>query len=207
MVGIMVALIVVIVYYYYYFIVAVKQVHRLEQTARISIFSCYGEIMVGASTVRAYQKEQFMKEKQADAIERYLMTEKIMAGVNSYSMFIISLIISTVTTGLFIKLLLLDDEEKIDFFLIYNLFAFERTLENLQTVLSDFLNSLKYLEYCEELMTIPQEEGYDLVPAGQSFQFKEKVESNWVTAGKINFHDFSVRYRSELDKVLRGVTM
>jgi ABC-type multidrug transport system fused ATPase/permease subunit len=135
------------------------------------------------------------------------MTEKIMAGVNSYSMFVISLIISTVTTALFIKLFLLDDEQTIDFFLIYNLFAFERTLENLQTVLSDFLNSLKYLEYCEELMSIPQEEGYDLVPAGQSFQFKEKVESNWIAAGKINFHDFSVRYRSELDKVLKGVTM
>lgn len=68
MIGIMVALIVVIVYYYYYFIVAVKQVHRLEQTARISLFSCYGEIMVGASTVRAYQKEEFMKEKQVNAI-------------------------------------------------------------------------------------------------------------------------------------------
>jgi hypothetical protein len=119
-----------------------------------------------------------------------------MAGLNSYSMFIISLIISVVTTALFVKLLLLDDEQKIDFFLIYNLFAFERTLENLQTVLSDFLNSLKYLEYCEELMTIPQEEGYDLVPTGQTFQFKEKVESNWIGAGKINFVDFSVRYRS-----------
>ncbi len=56
MIGIMVLLIIVIVYYYYYFIVAVKQVHRLEQTARIGIFSCYGEIMVGSSTVRAYQK-------------------------------------------------------------------------------------------------------------------------------------------------------
>ncbi len=50
-----------------------------------------------------------MKEKQGDSIERYLMTEKIMAGLNSYSMFIISLITSTVTTALFIKLLLLDD--------------------------------------------------------------------------------------------------
>ena len=122
-------------------------------------------------------------------------------------MFIISLIISTVTTALFIKLLLLDDEVNIDFFLIYNLFAFERTLENLQTVLSDFLSSLKYLEYCEELMNIPQEEGYDLVAAGQSFQFKQKVESNWITAGKIDFLDFSVRYRSELDKVLKALTM
>jgi ABC-type multidrug transport system fused ATPase/permease subunit len=185
MIVVMVALIVVIVYCYYYFIVAVKQVHRLEQHSRIGIYSCFGEIMVGASTIRAYQKEEYMKEKQVSAIERYLMTEKIMAGINSYSMFVISLIISTVTTGLFIKLLIFDGEDKAEFFLIYNIFAFERTLENLQTVLSDFLNSLKYLQYCEELMTIPQEKGYDLLPAGQGFEFKEREDSRWITEGRI----------------------
>lgn len=73
------------------------------------------------------------------------MTEKIMAGIHAYSMFIISLIVSSVTTLLFIKLLIFDREDKVEFFLIYNIFALERTLENLQTVLSDFLNSLKYL--------------------------------------------------------------
>jgi hypothetical protein len=73
------------------------------------------------------------------------MTEKIMAGIHAYSMFVISLIVSSVTTLLFIKLLVFDREDKVEFFLIYNIFALERTLENLQTVLSDFLNSLKYL--------------------------------------------------------------
>jgi ABC-type multidrug transport system fused ATPase/permease subunit len=196
MIVVVVALIVVIVYYYYYFIVASKQVHRLEQNAQINIYSCFGEIMVGAATIRAYQKEQFMKEKQVSVIERYLMTEKVMAGIHSYSVFLISLIISAVTTLLFIKLFIFDKSDKVEFFLIYNLFAFERTLENLQLVLSDFLNSLKYLEYCEELMAIPQEEGYDLVPAGQGFEFKERVNSRWINEGRIDFCEFSVKYRA-----------
>lgn len=68
MIAVMVGLISVISYYYYFFIVAVKQVHRLEQHSRIGIYSSFGEIMVGANTIRAYQKEGFMKEKQIDVI-------------------------------------------------------------------------------------------------------------------------------------------
>jgi hypothetical protein len=64
--------------------------------------------MVGASTVRAYKREEFMKDKQIGHIERYLATSKIMAGINSYSTFIISLITTIVTTGLLVKILIGD---------------------------------------------------------------------------------------------------
>jgi hypothetical protein len=83
--------------------------------------------MVGASTVRAYKREEFMKDKQIGYIEKYLATSKIMVGINSYSTFIISLITTTVTTGLLVKILI-GDQENADFFLIYNILSFERSI-------------------------------------------------------------------------------
>jgi hypothetical protein len=47
-------------------------------------------------------------------------------------------------------------------------------------VLSDYLNSLKYLGYCEELMNIPREEGYALLTDGKEEEFKSTVDSKWV---------------------------
>lgn len=91
-----------------------------------------------------------------------------MAGVENYFTFIISVFTSIVTTALFVKIFVFRDDSKIDFFLIYNIYSFERTVENLHEILFDFLNNLKYLGYCEELMTIPQEEGYDFVDVNGS---------------------------------------
>lgn len=50
-----------------------------------------------------------------------------MAGINAYSAFIISLVTTIVTTALFVKILL-GDQGRADFFLIYNIFSFERTI-------------------------------------------------------------------------------
>jgi hypothetical protein len=69
-----------------------------------------------------------MKERQRVSINRYLATGKVMAGINCYSVFIISLITYIVTAILFVKILLMDDEEKADFFLIYNIFSIEKSI-------------------------------------------------------------------------------
>ena len=74
-------LIAIIAYYYFYFMIAIRQIHRLEQSAQIPIYSCYVEILTGAPTIRAYNKENFVKEKQASLIEKFLLTHKVLAGV------------------------------------------------------------------------------------------------------------------------------
>ncbi len=96
-----------------------------------------------------------MKEKQIGHIEKYLATSKVMAGINSYSTFMIAFVTAIVTTGLLVKILI-GDLENADFFLIYNIFSFDRAIENLHSILLDYFNSLKYLGDCEELMNIPK---------------------------------------------------
>ena len=56
MIIIIIVAIAVIIYYYYYFMVAIKQLHKLQQMSQIPIYSCYVEILYGASTIRAYNK-------------------------------------------------------------------------------------------------------------------------------------------------------
>ncbi|XP_031505872.1 uncharacterized protein LOC116268300 [Nymphaea colorata] len=115
-----------------------------------------------------------------------------MAGVNVFSAFVISLITNLVATGLFVKLLVLDRGSALEFFLIYNIFSFERILENLQVVIAEFINSLKYLKSTERLMNVPHERG-------------EVRETQWVEEGRIQFEGFSVKYSDELETVLSGI--
>lgn len=56
MIIVIVLAIIVIIYYYYYFMVAIKQLHKLQQSSQIPIYSCYVEILYGAATIRAYNK-------------------------------------------------------------------------------------------------------------------------------------------------------
>jgi ABC-type multidrug transport system fused ATPase/permease subunit len=123
MIAAVLGLMLIITYCYFYFIVAIRQLHRLEQESMIPVFSSQVETMVGASTIRAYKREDFMRGKQTAYIEKYLATAKVMAGINSYSTFVISLITTIVTTGLLVKILL-GDQENADFFLVYNIFSF-----------------------------------------------------------------------------------
>jgi ABC-type multidrug transport system fused ATPase/permease subunit len=148
-----------------------------------------------------------MKEKQKSIIERYLLTHKIMAGVEAFFTFVISIVTMIITTGLFIKILILKDGDKVDFFLIYNILSFERTVENVHGLLFEFLNNLKYLGYCEELMIVPPEEGYDFVLKDGSYVFKDRVPSEWIKEGKIEFEKYSVKYRPELETVLKDLTL
>lgn len=54
MIAAVLGLILIIIYCYYYFIVAIRQLHRLEQDSMIPVFSSQVETMVGTSTIRAY---------------------------------------------------------------------------------------------------------------------------------------------------------
>lgn len=76
-----------------------------------------------------------MKEKQRSIIERFLLTHKVMAGIEAFFTFVISMVMMVITTALFVKILILKDDSKVDFFLIYNIFSFERTVENLHSIL------------------------------------------------------------------------
>lgn len=57
-------------------------------------------------------------------------------------------------------------------------------------------------------MTIPQEEGYDFVDVNGNPEFKPRLQSQeWVTEGRVEFKDFSVKYRPELETVLSNLAL
>ncbi len=83
-------------------------------------------------------------------METYRRIARIRAGVDSYFTAVVSLLTVFMTTLLFVKMLLLrDNDSSIDFFLIYNMFSFEKMILNVHAGLSEFLSNLKYLGYCD----------------------------------------------------------
>ena len=57
-------------------------------------------------------------------------------------------------------------------------------------------------------MTIPQEEGYDFLDVDGNAEFKPRQQSEeWMSDGMVEFKDFSVKYRPELETVLCGLSL
>ena len=72
-----------------------------------------------------------MINKHKEHMETYRKVTSIRAGVDAYFTAVVSLLTVFMTTLLFIKMLLFTDKDKsIDFFLIYNMFSFEKMILN-----------------------------------------------------------------------------
>ncbi len=64
-------------------------------------------------------------------MKTYRKVSRIRAGVDAYFTAVVSILTVFMTTLLFIKMLFFRDKDKsIDFFLIYNMFSFEKMILN-----------------------------------------------------------------------------
>jgi succinate dehydrogenase hydrophobic anchor subunit len=91
-----------------------------------------------------------MKEKQRDYIEDYKKISNVKAGVEAYFIAAVSALTAITTILIFLKILIFHEKESfLDYFAIYNMFSFEKSLNLLHYNLSMFLNNLKYFGYCD----------------------------------------------------------
>nr|QNH67948.1 ATP-binding cassette transporter subfamily C member 1 X9 [Brachionus plicatilis] len=190
-----------IVYYFVqrFYVAAMRQLKRLNSVSKSPIFSHFGETLTGVSTIRAYSSERrFIKqmEKKIDdnlsffypdtISNRWLAVRLELIGtlVTFFSCLFVVLSRDTLSAG--------NAGLSISFSLNVSQFL------NLLVLMSaNFESNLTSIERIKEYCETPQEAAW--------IKEDSRPPLEWPAQGQINFDQFSVKYREELDFVLKDI--
>ncbi|RNA42720.1 multidrug resistance-associated 1 [Brachionus plicatilis] len=190
-----------IVYYFVqrFYVAAMRQLRRLNSVSKSPIFSHFGETLTGVSTIRAYSSERrFIKQMEnkidnnlsffyPDTISnRWLAVRLEFIGtlVTFFSCLFVVLSRDTLSAG--------NAGLSISFSLNVSQF-----LNWLVRMSADFESNITSVERIKEYCETPHEAAW--------IKENSRPPLEWPAQGHISFDHFSVKYREELDFVLKDI--
>ncbi|XP_077995245.1 ATP-binding cassette sub-family C member 9-like [Glandiceps talaboti] len=204
-VPIFIAIIVPVMIGYYFlqkfFITTSRELQRLDSITKSPIFAHFSESLGGLSTIRAYRDERRFRKKIVDTINTnnisfiYLQTANRWLGIRLD--FVGALIVLIAGIGCMVSAAL---------------GALEPSLIGLSLTyalqMSGYLNwFVRNTADCEMHMNaIERTDHYTHIPT-EKYQGVYTPPADWPDQGSIEVKDISVRYATELDPVLRNVTV
>lgn len=177
-----------------------QQIKRLESVSRSPVYSHFGETVTGSSIIRAYNaQERFIKnsEDKVDnnqvctfpniAASRWLTIRLQMIGnlVVFFSALVTVINKDTLNPGI------------VGLMITYAL-QITLSLNWIVSTCAEVENNIVSVERIKEYSETPQEAAWDCTNI---------VSNDWPQEGKVEFIDYKVRYREELDLVLKGINL
>lgn len=196
LVGFIIPLVFFLVYKVYsYFINASREVERLKSAAESPVISFLGESINGTSTIRAFAKETDFQQKNLDNMNKVLLSWQWLRGVNCWAylhQMMCCMIIMVTSTVCCIHF-----KEGVDPVLVGLLLMTVNMLSDVVNwffhICSSFERSMVSFDRCLKITEVAQEKEHR----------KDACPENWPLQGKIEFRDFSLRYRPDTDLVLK----
>lgn len=199
-----------------YFMKPNKELVRLEGITKSPVISCFTEILNGVATIRAYGAEDafFMKNcAKINENKKPTIAQKAAEVWFTMRLTFLSFIINVSALSVVFFTSLAHDPSKAALLLVVSL-GFDEITYFLLTNQSNFENELISLERCETFMKLKPEEGYvEYLKNREISKIKSKerralaFKSDWPDKGEIKFINYKVKYRPNLDLVLRGLTV
>uniref|UniRef100_A0A452VCZ7 ABC-type glutathione-S-conjugate transporter n=1 Tax=Ursus maritimus TaxID=29073 RepID=A0A452VCZ7_URSMA len=183
-----------------FYVATARQLKRLDSVTRSPIYSHFSETVSGLSVIRAFEhQERFLKHNEV--------------GIDTNQKCVFSWIVSN--RWLAIRLELIGN--LIVFFSSLMMVIYRDTLsgDTVGFVLSNALNvSLKTLNWLvrmtseieTNIVAVERINEYIKVENEAPWVTDERPPAGWPSKGEIHFNNYQVRYRPELDLVLRGIT-
>lgn len=192
-----------------------RELVRLEGITKSPVISCFSEILNGVATIRAYGVENSFFVRNCIKVnenKKPCIAKKAAEVWFTMRLTFLSFIInvSALSIVLFTNIA---DPSKSSLLLVVTL-AFDELAYFLLTNQSSFENELISLERCETFMKLAPERGYvDYLKNREVSKIKSKERRSmafkleWPEKGEIKFINYKVKYRPNLDLVLRGLTV
>uniref|UniRef100_A0A3B3VC08 ABC-type glutathione-S-conjugate transporter n=1 Tax=Poecilia latipinna TaxID=48699 RepID=A0A3B3VC08_9TELE len=185
-----------------FYIPTSRQLRRLESVARSPIYSHFGETMSGLSVIRAYNhQERFMKHNEV-TIDENLKT--------IYSRIIVCLLNRWLAVRLqflgnlvvfFAAVFAVISRNSIDSSLVGLSISYAL---NVTLTLSFVVNITSQLE--TNIVAVERVSEYAELENEAPWVTQDRPSEKWPEAGRLQFVDYKVRYRPELDLVLKGIS-
>ncbi|XP_004616472.1 ATP-binding cassette sub-family C member 2 [Sorex araneus] len=176
-----------------------RQLRRLDSVTRSPIYSHFSETVSGLSVIRAFEHQQ-----------RFLQHNE--RGIDTNQKCVFSWIISN--RWLAVRLELVGN--MIVFFASLLMVIYRETLngDTVGFVLSNALNITQTLNWLvrmtseveTNIVAVERINEYIQVPSEAPWVTEKRPPGGWPSKGEIRFSNYQVRYRPELDLVLKGIT-
>ena len=175
---------------------------RIASISRSPILNVISETLPGNSTIRAFQEENFYKEKYFDKINDSLNINLISRGTSIWFQEMFKFV--SIVYLAYLVLRTIFNEENMTAQSCSIIFTYSVLLQDyLGSIFSrcaNLENDMVSMERCCKYMKIVQEEP-SYIP-----EVDDKLKSeNWPQNGEIEFKDFSVRYRPGTEIVLKKI--
>uniref|UniRef100_A0A674HHU5 ATP binding cassette subfamily C member 2 n=1 Tax=Taeniopygia guttata TaxID=59729 RepID=A0A674HHU5_TAEGU len=190
------------IFYYFvlrFYVSTSRQLRRLDSVTRSPIYSHFGETVSGLSVIRAYgHQERFLKQNEITmdinqkSVYSWIVSNRWLAirleFVGSLVVFF-SALLAVIAKGTL--------EGGIVGLSVSSALNVTQTLNWLVRTSSELETNIVAVERVHEYMTVKNE---------APWVTKKRPPHGWPSRGEIQFVDYKVRYRPELDLVLQGIT-
>lgn len=181
------------------YVMTSRQLRRLDSVTRSPIYSHFSETVTGLSVIRAFEHQQrFLKQSEK--------------GIDTNQKCVFSWITSN--RWLAIRLELVGN--LIIFFASLLMVIYRKTLngDTVGFVLSNALNITQTLNWLvrmtseveTNIVAVERINEYIQVQSEAPWVMEKRPPAGWPSKGEIRFSNYQVRYRPELDLVLKGIT-
>jgi ABC-type multidrug transport system fused ATPase/permease subunit len=176
-----------------------RQLKRLESASKSPIFSHFSESLNGSSTIRAYKAQSRFTNKFADRIDENLLYYFPNNISNRWLALRLELVGNLITTfaALFAVLAKGHINPGVVGLSISYAMNVSQTLNWLVRMTADFETNIVSVERIKEYCEVPHEKEWRIV--------ETKPAKSWPDQGHIVFKDYSVKYRKDLDMVLKNI--
>ena len=178
-----------------------RDLSRLDSISRSPIINLLAETIPGAITIRAFNNSEIFLNIFYTRIDNYYKVRHFVFGISNWFSMVLSFISISFLIFLIVFSLIFDGHyhaQQIALILTYSL-SMQDSLNNLLFSLTGFENSMVSMERCIEMTKINSE-----LP--RATELDEKLDS-WPQHGKIEFANYSVRYRPETELVLKNMNL
>ncbi|KAI1300362.1 Canalicular multispecific organic anion transporter 2 [Mortierella claussenii] len=184
-----------------YYLVSSREIKRLDSAARSPMYAHFGEILNGLVTIRGYGDTDRFATQATQLLDQSQQAYCLTNTTQRWLQVMLEILSDIVMTFIALMAVVQRNSARAGVFAIVlsGISSFttdvQALLNNTCIVETTMVSAERVKEYCE----LPSE-ALDVIP-------DSKTDKNWPQQGKIEFQNYSTRYRDGLDLVLRNVTL
>ena len=189
-----------------YFISAGRDLDRINGTSRSPIISLFSETILGITTIRTFKQEIPSKNKFYKRLDDHFGVMLYRYGTDNWLCMSLDLISHIYLTYVLIRAIFgMDkfDATAVGIMLDYSIEFSEELLEAFEQG-TQVEKSLINLERCDTFRNLPTENYENFKLNNKKFDLSEKP---WPSEGKVNFVNYSMKYRNDCDLALRDINI
>eukprot|EP01029_Cantina_marsupialis_P002877 TRINITY_DN1275_c0_g1_i9.p1 TRINITY_DN1275_c0_g1~~TRINITY_DN1275_c0_g1_i9.p1 ORF type:complete len:1338 (+),score=500.54 TRINITY_DN1275_c0_g1_i9:101-4114(+) len=191
-----------------YYRCSCRELKRLDSVSKSPIFSNFSETLGGLTTIRAFSKEEHVIRQNHKRLDYNCTAMFLRLAANRWLSLRLESLGAVLTLSTSSLLVFLRSQTSVSAGLVG--FALVYTIQ-LMTFLSWMVRQVADTEAqmnaVERLKEYQNDEFEHEAPAIMDNDKKIVKEDKWISDGKVEFEDYSMRYRPELDLVLKNVSM